>query len=44
LEKTLPKAQRIEFKGLNHSAPWNTDRGGNPGNIADSIIKFLKEK
>ncbi|MCB8882654.1 alpha/beta hydrolase [Acidisoma cellulosilytica] len=41
LEKVLPNAQRIEFEGLDHSGPWNMDRGGNPEPIARALISFL---
>jgi pimeloyl-ACP methyl ester carboxylesterase len=42
LEKVLPKNRRIEFKGLDHSGPWNEAKGGKPVIIADSMIKFYK--
>jgi pimeloyl-ACP methyl ester carboxylesterase len=42
LEKTLPKARRTTFRGLDHSAPWNAERGGAPLIVADAIRFFLK--
>jgi pimeloyl-ACP methyl ester carboxylesterase len=30
LERSLPKVGRVEFRGLNHAASWNTDRRGRP--------------
>jgi hypothetical protein len=42
LEKILPRAKRIEFEGLDHSAPWNSDHKGQPKKIAEAIRQFLK--
>jgi pimeloyl-ACP methyl ester carboxylesterase len=42
LEKVLPKNRRVEFKDLDHSGPWNTDKGGHPGVIADAMTKFYE--
>jgi pimeloyl-ACP methyl ester carboxylesterase len=42
LEQTLPHRRHIEFRGLDHSAPWNTDRGGRPDVVAKPILDFLK--
>lgn len=44
LSAELPHAQRVIFKGLDHSGPWNTDKGGSPKQIADALITFFKEK
>ncbi len=41
LQDILPEVQRIEFNGLDHSAPWNKDRGGTPGTIAQSLCNFF---
>lgn len=41
LEKTLPKQYRLEFAGLDHSAPWNSDRGGRPKVVASVMLDFL---
>ena len=41
LERTLPKARRTEFTGLDHSAAWNVDRGGAPGQVAQSLRQFF---
>ncbi len=43
LEAILPNALRTEFKGLDHSAAWNTDRGGAPEIVAQSVRKFLMD-
>jgi pimeloyl-ACP methyl ester carboxylesterase len=37
----VPHAQRITFAGLDHSAPWNADRGGKPGVVADALRRFF---
>ena len=42
LAKTLPNARQTEFKGLDHAAPWNSDKGGNPETVAQAIRAFLK--
>jgi pimeloyl-ACP methyl ester carboxylesterase len=42
LEKTLLKANRITFPGLDHSAPWNGERGGAPLLVAEAIRSFLR--
>jgi pimeloyl-ACP methyl ester carboxylesterase len=42
LEKVLPNQKRIEFKKLDHSAPWNADRGGDPETVAKALIDFFK--
>ena len=42
LEFILPHAQRHEFKGLDHSAPWNADRGGEPLRISATLLEFFK--
>ena len=41
LENVLPNANRIEFEGLDHSGPWNSDRGGDPEPIARALIAFF---
>jgi hypothetical protein len=43
LEQILPHVQRTEFKGLEHSAAWNSDRGGDPQRIAKSLCVFFGE-
>jgi len=42
LEQTLPRRQRLELAGLDHSAPWNLDRGGRPEVVAKAIREFLR--
>ena len=42
LEKVIPAAARVEVRGVNHSGPWNADRGGNPELIAHELIKFFE--
>jgi pimeloyl-ACP methyl ester carboxylesterase len=41
LEKVLPQAKRIEFPGLGHGASWNTDRGGQPQQVAKALREFF---
>jgi len=41
LDTILPNADMIEFKGLDHSGPWNTDRGGQPEPIARALQDFF---
>ena len=41
--KVLPHARRVEFPGLNHSSTWNTDRGGQPGPVAQELRRFFTE-
>jgi pimeloyl-ACP methyl ester carboxylesterase len=43
LEKVLPHVTRVEFPGLGHAGPWNTDRGGNPGRVAQELRRFFAE-
>ena len=38
LQKTLPHAERIEFKGLSHSGP---DDGGDPAQVALALREFF---
>lgn len=42
LERVLPKARRVEFEELDHSGPWNADRGGKPNVVATAVREFLK--
>ena len=39
----LPHSRRVEFPGLNHSCTWNTDRGGQPGPVAQELRRFFSE-
>jgi len=41
LEGILPHVHRKVFQGLDHSAPWNLDRGGNPQPIARALFEFF---
>ncbi|MDB4975331.1 MAG: hypothetical protein JWN48_3672 [Myxococcaceae bacterium] len=41
LQQTLPHAQRDVLRGLDHSGPWNKDRGGAPEIVAAHIRAFL---
>jgi pimeloyl-ACP methyl ester carboxylesterase len=41
LDGILPDADIIEFKGLDHSGPWNVDRGGQPEPIARALREFF---
>jgi len=45
LEKVLPRANRIEFSGLGHSAAWNYDKqrnpDGNPERVAEELKRFF---
>jgi pimeloyl-ACP methyl ester carboxylesterase len=43
LEQVLPNAQRNELPGLDHSGPWNSDRGGNPELVAQTLCGFFAE-
>jgi len=43
MEKVLPHVTRVEFPGLNHAASWNTDRGGQPGPVAQELRRFFAE-
>ena len=43
LEKVIPKVHRIEYRGLDHSAPWNAEKGGKPEVVAGSMRLFFKE-
>ena len=42
LQKTLPHVDRIRFDGLDHSGPWNVDRGGAPEKVAEAIRGYLE--
>jgi hypothetical protein len=41
LEATLPNVSRRTFPGLDHSGPWNSDRGGDPLTVAEAVRSFL---
>ena len=41
LEQVLPNVRRIEFRGLNHAASWNADRGGRPKPVAHELRQFF---
>ena len=43
LEGVLPCARRRNFDAMDHSGPWNSDRGGRPAPIAEAIRQFLQE-
>ena len=43
LEKVLPRVTCIELPGLDHAASWNTDRGGQPGPVAQALRCFFAE-
>jgi pimeloyl-ACP methyl ester carboxylesterase len=41
LEKVLPNVSRVELSGLDHSAAWNSDRGGQPEAVAKELRRFF---
>jgi pimeloyl-ACP methyl ester carboxylesterase len=41
LEQALPDANRVEFAGLDHSATWNSDKGGQPQVVAQELRRFF---
>ncbi|HEX8932424.1 MAG TPA: alpha/beta hydrolase, partial [Patescibacteria group bacterium] len=41
LETILPNATRIEFPGVDHSTAWNSDRGGKPEVVAQTLKTFF---
>jgi pimeloyl-ACP methyl ester carboxylesterase len=41
LEKVIPHVTRVEFPGLSHAGPWNTDRGGQPEPVAQELRRFF---
>jgi hypothetical protein len=43
LETILPKVRRDQSEGLNHSGTWNSDQGGNPELVAQSLRRFFRE-
>jgi len=43
LEKVLLRITRVELPGLDHAASWNTDRGGQPGPVAQALRRFFAE-
>ena len=43
LAGVLPNARRQNFDAMDHSGPWNSDRGGKPAPIAQAISQFLRE-
>jgi pimeloyl-ACP methyl ester carboxylesterase len=43
LEKLLPGAERVELSGVGHAAPWNSDRGGQPAQVAHELRRFFFE-
>ena len=42
LARVLPTSQRLVFQGLDHSGPWNADRGGKPQIVAAAMRTFLQ--
>ncbi len=42
LQKTLPNVARTEFTGLGHAAPWNTDKGGTPQQVAQALRRYFE--
>ncbi len=42
LEKILPQAQRIEFRGLGHAAAWNYDQRPNPQGKPELVAEELR--
>jgi pimeloyl-ACP methyl ester carboxylesterase len=43
LERSIPRARRIEFDGLTHAGPWNENRGGKPSMVAETMREFFKQ-
>lgn len=41
LAATLPDARRAALPGLNHSGPWNADKGGRPDRVAAALGAFF---
>jgi len=41
LSRILPRASRTTLSGLDHSGPWNSERGGSPLRVAEAISRFL---
>ena len=37
----LGQARHVEFAGLDHSGPWNRDRGGHPKKVAEALQSFF---
>ena len=44
VEKWLPRARRIDLDGVDHSASWNADRGGQPEVVARVVRDFFAGK
>jgi hypothetical protein len=43
LETIVPNVRRTELEGLDHSGSWNSDQGGNPELVAQSLLRFFSE-
>jgi pimeloyl-ACP methyl ester carboxylesterase len=41
LARALPGARRIQFGGVNHGASGNSNRGGKPSVVADTLARFF---
>ena len=41
LQQVLPHSSRVELAGLDHSGPWNQDRGGHPEKVAAALRAFF---
>jgi hypothetical protein len=41
LGRVMPQATRVELRGLDHAASWNSDRGGQPGLVAQELRRFF---
>ena len=41
LERVISPFKRIEFRGLDHAASWNSDRGGKPEPVVGALRQFF---
>ena len=42
LERVFPGVRRVEFANMGHGGSGNRDRGGQPGRVAEELIRFFR--
>lgn len=41
LAAALPRSHRVVLPGLDHSGPWNAEKGGRPGRVSPALLNFF---
>jgi pimeloyl-ACP methyl ester carboxylesterase len=42
LERVFPGVRRVEFANMGHGGSGNRDRGGQPGRVAEELLRFFR--